>query len=66
MLQLTPADQIKAEIWKRGPVGCALHVTPAFYRYQEGIFSEVTPLEEPNHELSVVGWGVTNGTECVS
>ena len=63
VMQLTNAEMIKAEIWQRGPVACGLHVTPGFQQYTGGIYSEETPLMLPNHELSLVGYGIANGTE---
>ena len=62
-LQFSMADMIKAEIYKRGPVACGVFVTPPFVAYTGGIFSDDFPAIMPNHEISVVGYGVANGTE---
>eukprot|EP01135_Chromosphaera_perkinsii_P011370 Nk52_evm15s2391 gene=Nk52_evmTU15s2391 len=51
------AFKMKAEIYKRGPIGCGIHVTPAFENYTGGIYSERVLFPLPNHEISVVGWG---------
>lgn len=61
--QVSKADRIKAEIWRRGPVACGIFVTPAFAQYMSGIFSQDVPVFMPNHELSLVGYGISNGTE---
>eukprot|EP00096_Caligus_rogercresseyi_P003164 TRINITY_DN157_c0_g2_i1.p1 TRINITY_DN157_c0_g2~~TRINITY_DN157_c0_g2_i1.p1 ORF type:complete len:630 (+),score=116.89 TRINITY_DN157_c0_g2_i1:138-2027(+) len=53
------AEDIKKEIWKRGPIGCGIHVTPEFEKYRGGIYSEAMRLPMINHELSLVGWGVS-------
>ncbi len=51
-------DAIKKEIYKRGPIGCGIHVTQGFLAYSGGIYHEtVTGPLEPNHELSLVGFG---------
>eukprot|EP01017_Pseudomicrothorax_dubius_P038504 TRINITY_DN577_c0_g1_i1.p1 TRINITY_DN577_c0_g1~~TRINITY_DN577_c0_g1_i1.p1 ORF type:complete len:594 (-),score=142.68 TRINITY_DN577_c0_g1_i1:141-1922(-) len=56
-------DNIKAEVFARGPVACEIHADDLFEDYTGGIFQEVTTSDEPNHILSIVGWGVDNGTE---
>lgn len=56
------ADKIKAEIWQRGPVSCSMDVTAAFEKYQGGIFQQFVPFPLPNHEVSLVGWGVEEKT----
>jgi len=57
------ASKMKAEIYMRGPVGCGMEVTANFELYTGGIYSESSPDPQINHEISVVGWGVENGTE---
>eukprot|EP00850_Spirogloea_muscicola_P010065 SM000058S18495 [mRNA] locus=s58:238036:242651:+ [translate_table: standard] len=57
------SDKIKAEIYKRGPIGCGIHVTDkVWHHYSSGIFQQWTPVPLPNHELSLVGWGVDKAT----
>lgn len=58
-----PAVQMKAEIYLRGPIACGIHVTDNFEKYKRGIYSEWAWQTIPNHELSIVGWGVEGGVE---
>ncbi len=60
---LVPAAQMKAEIYLRGPIACGIHVTDNFEKYKRGIYSEWAWQTIPNHELSIVGWGVEGGVE---
>jgi cathepsin X len=49
---------MKAEIYKNGPVSCAIEVTDKFEEYKAGeIYSENLPEINTNHVVSVVGWG---------
>lgn len=57
------ADNMKAEIYMRGPIACGVDVTDNFEKYTGGIYSEYLFWPMINHEISVVGWGVENGTE---
>ena len=57
------ATNMKKEIWKRGPIGCGIDVTPKFELYDGGIYSERNSRPEINHELSIVGWGVDPDTQ---
>ncbi|KAF0692571.1 Aste57867_16383 [Aphanomyces stellatus] len=57
------ADRMKAEIFKRGPIGCGMHVTDKFEAYAGGIYSENIWLPIPNHEISVAGWGFDEATQ---
>jgi len=52
-------DDIKAEIYARGPVSCGISVTDTFELYQGGIYSEyIKCCIYPNHEISIIGWSV--------
>ena len=57
------ADNMKAEIFARGPIGCGIDATSKLEAYTGGIFSEFSLLPMINHEVSVVGWGIENGVE---
>lgn len=57
------ADQMKAEIAKYGPISCGLEVTSGFEAYTGGIYSENVYWPMINHEISIIGYGVDNGTE---
>jgi len=59
---ISGVDQMKAEIYARGPIACGVDATPAMDAYTGGIFSEDNPNPEINHEISLVGWGTENGT----
>ena len=55
---------MKAEIYKRGPIGCGIDATNKFEDYKGGVYSEFKLFPMINHEIAVVGWGVdTDGTE---
>lgn len=51
------------EIYKRGPISCALESTAQFHNYTGGILHDTTGAHELTHEISVVGWGVENGVK---
>jgi len=57
--------QMKAELYKNGPMGCGIHATKNFEEnYKGGIYSEHVRFPLINHEISVVGYGIDeNGTE---
>jgi cathepsin X len=50
-------DGMVAEIGARGPIGCALCVTPDFLNYKGGIFKDTTGCTELDHEISIAGYG---------
>ena len=54
------------EIMQRGPVACGIDSTDSFHNHKgNGVFSDPTPTvyDDINHIISVVGWGVYNGTK---
>lgn len=57
------ADRMKADIYLHGPISCGMDVTDAFEAYTGGIYSEVKRVPLINHEISIVGWGIEDGTE---
>jgi cathepsin X len=56
------AANMMAEIFARGPISCSMAVTPAFVAYTGGIFKDTTGAMTPDHEISIVGWGVDPST----
>jgi C1A family cysteine protease len=55
---ISGADNMKKEIYTRGPISCGVDVTSKFEEYTSGVFSEHVWFPMINHEISVVGWGV--------
>jgi len=55
-------QNMMAEIFARGPIACVIAVTDAFENYSGGIFIDATATIEPDHAVSVVGWGVEGAT----
>ena len=43
------AFRMKAEIFKRGPISCGVHVTDGFDKYTGGIYKEDVLIPIPNH-----------------
>lgn len=54
-------EELKAEIYKNGPVSCGIYATTKFENYKGGIFKQTGVWFFANHEISVAGWGVENG-----
>jgi len=52
-----PADKMKAEIYARGPIACALNAEPIL-EYTGGFFDATGEKRGQNHEISVIGWGI--------
>lgn len=48
---------MKAEIYKRGPIGCGLDSTDGFRAYSGGIYSERRAAVTLNQQVSLAGWG---------
>jgi cathepsin X len=49
--------QMVAEIGVRGPIACAVCVTPAFEAYTGGIFEDTTNCTTLDHSISIAGYG---------
>lgn len=50
------------EIYQRGPIYCAIDSNP-IHNYTGGIFKDTTGAHDLNHAISIVGWGIENGTK---
>jgi len=57
------AADMKAEIFARGPIACALNANnAAVLEYQGGIIDATNISKGQDHEISVVGWGQDDAT----
>ena len=54
---------MKKEIYKHGPISCGVQATDKFEAYTTGVYKEHHSFPEINHEIAVVGWGVTDSGE---
>mmetsp|Transcript_16980 Transcript_16980/g.33160 ORF Transcript_16980/g.33160 Transcript_16980/m.33160 type:complete len:381 (+) Transcript_16980:221-1363(+) len=60
---VTGADNMKAEIYKRGPIACSINSVP-IADYEGGIIDDPVSPKETTHVVSIVGWDKTkSGTE---
>jgi cathepsin X len=51
------------EIYQRGPIACGIAVPDALEKYTGGIFYDKTGDMNIVHDISVVGYGIENGTK---
>jgi cathepsin X len=56
-------ENMMQEIFQRGPIACGVAVPDALEDYTGGIFHDTTGDMNIGHDISVVGWGVENGTK---
>jgi len=64
---ISGVDQMKAEIFARGPISCGIDATDALEAYQgakavDEVYSEFNIFPMVNHIISVVGFGVDKPT----
>jgi len=57
------AENMKKELFARGPIGCGIDATAELEAYEGGVFSQKKEAPIINHEVSVIGWGVTADAE---
>jgi cathepsin B len=55
-------DDIKAEIYKDGPLETGFTVYEDFMSYKSGIYTHTTGSQLGGHAVKMVGWGNENGT----
>lgn len=58
------ATNMQKEIYARGPISCGIDATSEFEAYTGGIYSQHLDVVRINHEISVVGWGVSDTGEA--
>ena len=52
-------EEMMQEIYQRGPIACSVAVPQSLDDYTGGIYCDDGVESETTHEVSVVGWGVT-------
>eukprot|EP01084_Bolivina_argentea_P272262 463518_1 len=55
-------NNMKSEIYARGPIACGIDATSQFEKYTGGVYTQSG--RNLNHEISVLGWGVTDDGEA--
>jgi len=55
-------ENMKKEIYEKGPIACGIDVTAKFENYTSGIYHEFVDSPGINHIVSVVGWGKHHDT----
>ncbi|GIL70709.1 hypothetical protein Vretifemale_1425, partial [Volvox reticuliferus] len=56
--RLKGINEMKAEIFQRGPISCGIDATDNMDGYTGGVYAEFKEKPAINHVVSVVGWGV--------
>ena len=56
-------ENMKQEIFQRGPIVCNIVITDEFKNYTNGILEDSTGAQSITHSVSIVGYGVENGTK---
>jgi len=60
--QVSGVDQMKAELYARGPISCGIEATAGLEAYKGGIYQEYDPSPSINHIIAIVGWSVDDKT----
>ena len=56
-------EAMMQEIYQRGPIACGIAVPDSLEDYTGGIYQDTTGDMNIVHDISIVGWGVENGTK---
>jgi len=56
-------EAMMQEIYQRGPIACGIAVPDALENYTSGVFQDTTGDMDIVHDISIVGYGVDNGTK---
>jgi hypothetical protein len=62
-VRFSGTENIKAEIYLRGPIEFGVDSTKEFHEYTGGIYELKLTKVSINHDISVVGWGVDEEVE---
>ena len=52
-------EDMMQEIYQRGPIACSIAVPDSLEDYEGGIYCDDSQPTETTHEVSIVGWGVS-------
>jgi cathepsin X len=61
--QVSGEEAMMQEIYQRGPIACGIAVPDALENYTSGVFVDTTGDMDIVHDISIVGYGVDNGTK---
>ena len=56
-------NNMKAEIYARGPITCFMVMTEEFMQYEGGVFVETDHVYKGGHIVEVAGWGYDSETD---
>jgi len=61
--KVSSEEKMMQEIFQRGPIACGVAVPDSLESYTGGIYNDTSGDTEIVHDISVVGFGVENGTK---
>jgi cathepsin X len=61
--QISGEEAMMQEIYQRGPIACGIAVPDSLESYTGGIYKDETGDMNIVHDISIVGFGVENGTK---